>query len=88
MMYTSIFVKFKNNKIFNESQDAFGAASSAIGIARASSTRTSRRSRKSISEGSPTAAPYLEEIPAVDGIRVMKMNLPEWPYILLGLHNL
>ena len=32
------------------------------------------------------AVPQLEEdLPEVDAMRVIKMNLPEWPYILLGL---
>ena len=73
-------------------EDALGVATSAIGIARAGSTRTSRRSKKSItrqdSEPNVNAAavPQLEQLlPAVDGMRVMKMNMPEWPYILLGL---
>ena len=70
-------------------EDALGAT--AIAMSRASSTRTSRRSKKSIvrqdSEvvASSVTAPQIEELPAVDGWRVMKMNLPEWPYILLGL---
>ena len=71
-------------------EDALGAATSAIAIARAGSTRTSRRSKKSIirmeSETAPVpVVPQLEELPEVDSLRVMRMNLPEWPYILLGL---
>ena len=38
------------------------------------------------SETAPVpVVPQLEELPEVDSLRVMRMNLPEWPYILLGL---
>ena len=70
-------------------QDALGAATSAIAIARAGSTRTSRRSKKSVvraeSESAPAVPQLEEDLPEVDAMRVIKMNLPEWPYILLGL---
>merc|ERR1719419_73972 len=69
-------------------EDALGAATSAIAIARAGSTRTSRRSKKSVvrMESENTIVPELEEtLVEVDTARIVKMNLPEWPYVLIGL---
>lgn len=69
-------------------EDALGAATSAIAIARAGSTRTSRRSKKSVvrMDSETAIVPELEEtLVEVDTARIVKMNLPEWPYVLVGL---
>merc|ERR1719209_582822 len=72
-------------------ENALGAATSAIAIARAGSTRTSRRSRKSVVRQEPEAATNKEEVVVaedlvqVDTMRIIRMNTPEWPYVLVGL---
>ena len=71
-------------------ENALGAATSAIAIARAGSTRTSRRSRKSVVRPEPEAATkeevvVAEDLVQVDTARIARMNTPEWPYVLVGL---
>ena len=71
-------------------ENALGAATSAIAIARAGSTRTSRRSRKSVVRQEPEAATkeevvVAEDLVQVDTARIARMNTPEWPYVLVGL---
>ena len=69
-------------------EDALEVATSAIGIARAGSTRTSKRSKKSVvrMESEMSVVPELEEeLVQVDSLRIIKMNSKEWPYILVGI---
>lgn len=70
-------------------ENALGAATSAIAIARAGSTRTSRRSRKSVVRQEPEPANkevvVAEDLVQVDLARIAKMNGPEWPYVVVGL---
>ena len=63
-------------------EDALEAATSAVGIARAGSTSTSRRSKKSVvrmeSESLALPESVEEELVQVDSFRIMKMNSKEW----------
>jgi ATP-binding cassette subfamily B (MDR/TAP) protein 1 len=71
-------------------ENALGAATSAIAIARAGSTRTSRRRSKSVVQQQSVEAEneevvVAEELLQVDTARIARMNAPEWPYVLVGL---
>ena len=78
-------------------ENALEAATSAVGIARAASTRTSKRSKRSVvrmdSEAAPTtgttaaaAMPELEEeLVRVDSMRIMRMQMKDWPYVVIGI---
>jgi ATP-binding cassette subfamily B (MDR/TAP) protein 1 len=82
-------------------ENALEAATSAVGIARAASTRTSKRSKRSVvrmdsesaavtttSAAAPSAAavPELEEeLIKVDSMRIMRMQMKDWPYVVIGI---
>jgi ATP-binding cassette subfamily B (MDR/TAP) protein 1 len=80
-------------------ENALEAATSAVGIARAASTRTSKRSKRSVarmdselalSSGAGGAAiaavPELEEeLVKVDNLRIMRIQLKDWPYVVIGI---
>lgn len=70
-------------------EDALEAATSAVGIARAGSTSTSRRSKKSVvrmeSESLALPESVEEELVQVDSLRIMKMNSKEWPFVVVGM---
>jgi ATP-binding cassette subfamily B (MDR/TAP) protein 1 len=82
-------------------EGALEAATSAVGIARAASTRTSKRSKRSLARmdselAAPTtssatataaaAVPELEEeLVKVDSWRIMRMQMKDWPYVVVGI---
>ena len=73
-------------------ENALGAATSALAIARAGSTRTSRRSRKSVvrqetvlEAAAREEVGVAEDLVQVDTLRIAKMNAPGWPYVVVGL---
>ena len=66
-------------------EDAMEAVGSAVGLARVSSVRESRRNiRRGLSTQESTP-PDDEDLPSPSMRRVLRTNSPEWLYIVVGL---